>query len=312
MSLLRQLLEKGSQLEKTHPRIGLYYCVIGVFSVAGVNITIKYSGKLPGAQLIFYRSFVLFALTSFFIQFCKLPGYFKGAVTNRKLYARGLNAFTLMFTQVIAVRILSLSEFQVLSSLSPIFTGIGGSLFLGEKFLMKYVYTFLICFIGLILIAKPPILFPQMSATQNSYADSSLRILGIGMSLINAFTVANSGLLGKSLLKHMTNLEMFHYNGVFMTLLSGIQMLWTGVEIPTAFQALMLLLGGIFEFLGRFFITRALKTETAMVVSLIGYLGIVLTLLADFFLFHIVLDVFAMFGIAIILTGVIGLAVSKK
>ena len=312
MAWLTVLIDKGKNCEQKYTRIGIFYAALGAVVLSLSTLLIKLVGDIPFTQLIFIRSTLLLLQTSFFIQSFSIAAYFKSVDINRKLMYRSINSFVLAVTKVISVRILPLSEFQVISSMSPLFTGVGGSLFMNEKLTAPLIVSFGFCFGGMVFIARPAALFPGSEQEDNPYVDNTARVLGMFLAVINAANVATSSLIGRSLSKTVENITMFHYNAAMMSLVSAVAMIGQDAVIPNTEQMCYLLLQGVVEFIGRWGITRALRFEKAIVVSLVMYLGIVASIMADVFILSISLNGFTILGTVLILGSVLYLSFMKK
>lgn len=271
--------------------------------------------------------------------------------TRGWLNFRGVVGFFGLFGGYYSVQYISLSDATVIGFLTPFATAFLGRIILKEAFSRKEAYAAIASFIGVILIARPSFLFghpAEIDPTAETHhhsaagsADSGI-VHGVGGSSQNhieqsekmrlvAVCVGLLGVVGASLamvsmrrLKdsiHVMHSVIFFtswcliistFSCVLSNVIPGIPEASKVVWLWPDFEQLMGIIAiGILGFIGQVLLTMGFQKEAAGRGTLALYISIVFSLISERIFFHHQPGTLSFFGIAIILSSAIYVALLK-
>lgn len=260
--------------------------ILSVLGFAMMNLMVKFLGRIPATELVFFRSLVSLAITSYYLRKRHIPFF-----GNQKKYlilrgVFGVTALTLFFY---TLQELPLGSAITIQYLSPIFTAFFAIFMLGERMLRWQWFFFLMSFGGIALIKG---FDPNISMT--------LFLMGVGSALF-------AGLAYNCIRKVKDTdhpLVVVLYFPLIAMPVMGIVSIFNWVS-PLGWEWLLLLLMGIFTQIGQIYMTRALQAAEANEIVAFKYLGILFALGFDFFIFDVRYQPMALIGIGLVLTGVL-------
>ncbi len=260
--------------------------LISVVGFALMNLTVKFLGRVPATELVFFRSLVSISLCIYFLRRRKIP--FLG---NHKkwLILRGVFGVTALSLFFYTLQKLPLGSAIVIQYLSPIFTAIFAIFLLGEKVKIPQWFFFLVSFAGIALVKG---FDPNIS--------TRLLLMGMGSAVF-------AGLAYNCIRKVKDTdhpLVVVFYFPLIATPVMGLVCLFHWVQ-PIGWEWGLLLLMGILTQIAQVYMTKALQNAEINEIVSLKYLGIVFALGFDFLIFEEDYQALALVGIGLVLAGVI-------
>lgn len=242
--------------------------------------------NIPTHEIVFFRSAITFIITATIILRNKIP--FWGNQINWLIVrgAAGATALTLFFY---TIKLIPIATAITIQNLSPIFTVILAVIFLGEK-VKKLQWLFFVIAFGGVLIIKG--FDPRVSWTY------------LGLGILSAFLsgVAYNAIIKCKDTEHPLTLVMY-----FPLVAIPITGIWCFYEwkTPNFNEAILLLIAGLLTQIAQVAMTRALHIGKPSVVIPFKYLGILYALIYGFILFNETFSGYVIFGIFLILFGLL-------
>ena len=251
-----------------------------------MNLAVKFLTGLPVTELILFRSLVSLVL-------CLIPLVRAGVPllgnNRRVLVARGIFgtlALTLFFY---TLQYLNLGTALTLQYLSPIFTTLLASAFLGERAPTFQWVLFGLSFLGVMII-------------KGFDTDVSMPLLLAGIG--SAFSSGIAYIMIRKAKDTDHPLVIILYFPLVAIPIMAI-MSWNTWVQPVGYQWILLLLMGIFTQGGQYFMTRAYQASPVNQVAIFKYAGILFALAFDFWIFDASYPLSVLTGIALVIAGVI-------
>lgn len=250
-----------------------------------MSLLVKSLKPIPTSQIVFFRAWV--ALLISWVTLKKLKINPMG--THKKiLFLRGLFGTIALIGFFSTLAKLPLATASILQNLSPIFTSIFAVIFLNEVVFKKQWIYFTLAFAGVVLIQGF-----QLN-------EESFWILAGVLSSVSS--AAAYTCIGKIKTKEHPLVIIFYFPLVTIPIiLPFVLFQWV---TPDLWQWFLLVLVGIVVQIAQYFMTLSYQTGDNSKVSIISYLGVVLSILAGFFVFDEKLDLESFLGILLILAGV--------
>ncbi|KIO23133.1 hypothetical protein M407DRAFT_78449 [Tulasnella calospora MUT 4182] len=249
--------------------------------------------------------------------------------TRGWLNFRGVVGFFGLFGGYYSVQYISLSDATVIGFLTPFATAFLGRIILKEAFSRKEAYAAIASFIGVILIARPSFLFDSGivhgvgGSSQNHIEQSEkMRLVAVCVGLLG---VVGASLAMVSMRRLKDSIHVMHsvifftswcliistFSCVLSNVIPGIPEASKVVWLWPDFEQLMGIIAiGILGFIGQVLLTMGFQKEAAGRGTLALYISIVFSLISERIFFHHQPGTLSFFGIAIILSSAIYVAVS--
>lgn len=262
------------------------FMVIGMLAFACLNFIVKYLDHISAFQLVFFR-----AVGTLFITVPILYAKGLNPLGNHKwlLLSRGLVGFASLLLFFLALKMMPLGTCVTLRYLAPIFAAIFALWFLGETVKLPQWAFFLISFFGVFLIKG---------------FDSDLSTLGVILVIISG---ALSGLVMVIIRKighddhPIVIVNYFMVIGAVLGLLGSLKY-WTP---PGFWDWPILVLLGVFGFIGQYYMTKAVQLETTDVIAPIKYIEVPFTILIGIGFFGETYGWVSVLGFALIISGLV-------
>ncbi|CCM00212.1 uncharacterized protein FIBRA_02240 [Fibroporia radiculosa] len=284
-------------------------------------------------ELIFVRMTITWIVCVSYMSITKVPDPILGPKGVRLLLAfRGVSGFTGLFGSYYSLQYLSLSDSTVLQFLAPMCTAIVGALVLKEEFRRSQAVASLCSLVGVILIARPTILFgggsTDIASDPDVILDSRSPSVIVASSVtpaqrLSAVSVALLGVLGatgaytsiRAIGKRahpMHNIVGFSTQCVVSSL-TAMLIIRPHIVMPTRLDWLFMLFGiGICGFMGQILMTMGLQRETAGRGTMAVYVQIIFATINDIVFFHSTPSILSLIGTVIIMTSAIYVAITKE
>lgn len=256
-------------------------------------------GRIPAAQIVLVRTLFAIAATYWALRRAGLS-----PVGNRQglLVVRGLLGFCALMCLYTALPRLPLAEATLIQYMNPILVTVLAIPLLGERVGRASLLALGVAFGGLLLVAKPALLFG---------ADQALDPVGVGLGLTAALLSSLAYISVRKLVETEERMVIVLY---FPLVSAPAALLLTlGVYTPPTLGEWGLLgLIAVFTQLGQVFLTRGLSHEKAGRATTVGYAQVLFAAGWGALLFGDLPDAWSLAGALLILVAVVVIARSKR
>lgn len=212
------------------------------------------------------------------------------------LMLRALCLTAASLTMGIALRYMPVGETVAIIYIAPIFVMILAIPLLGEKVALAGWIGAATAFLGVLLIVRP---------------GAGLDPVGVTFALINAGFAAAYHLLSRLLTRTETTIAMLFHTALIGTLAFGVILAFTGIgQLPKGIDWLFLLILGALSTVGHFLFTAAFREAPASLLAPVNYMHLVWAGLLGWLVFAHTPDALTMFGMAMVATA--GIAVALR
>ncbi|KIL58908.1 hypothetical protein M378DRAFT_169988 [Amanita muscaria Koide BX008] len=240
---------------------------------------------------------------------------------------RGITGFVGFFGGYYALQFLSLSDATVLIFLSPLCTAVAGALFLKESFGISQGLSGIVSLVGVVLIARPPVLFGSIGDPLNlmppsvavpplsvSASNPAARLIAVGVALVGVFGITGGYISVRAIGKRAHPLIIMIHLAINCVLIATIGMAVTRAPfvVPSFRDCLALLMIGLFSFVGQILLTMGLQRETAGRASMGLYTQIVFATIFEHTYFHATSSWLSILGTVLILSSASYVAMNKE
>lgn len=199
-------------------------------------------------------------------------------------------------TMGISLRYMPVGETVAIIYIAPIFVMILAIPLLGEKVALAGWVGAATAFLGVLLIVRP---------------GSGLDPVGVTFALINAGFAAAYHLLSRLLARTESTVAMLFHTALIGTLAFGGILLFSGLgPLPQGIDWLFLLILGALSTVGHFLFTAAFREAPASLLAPVNYMHLVWAGLLGWLVFAHTPDALTMFGMAMVATA--GIAVALR
>lgn len=260
--------------------------LISVVGFALMNLTVKFLGRLPATELVFFRSLISLVLCLYFLKRAHIPvfGNNKKYLVLRGVF--GVSALSLFFY---TLQKLPLGSAITIQYLSPIFTALFATIMLGERVKKLQWLFFAISFGGILLIKD---FDPNISMPLLLIGIASSVFAGLAYNCIRKVKDTDHPLV-----------VVFYFPLVALPIM-GV-MCFFNWETPVGEEWLLLLLMGGLTQIAQVYMTKALQAAEVNEIVSLKYLGILFALGFDYFIFNQTYRLMALAGIGLVLLGVL-------
>lgn len=274
---------------------GVILAVLSSFVFSIMNALVKAASlSLPSNEVVFFRSIIGTIMIYYFMRREKVAFSRHGIPM---LALRGILGGLYMVAYFYTLSKIPLVDAIVLVNLSPVFVILLAAFFLKERIPRQTLFYLPLIFLGVILVMKPF----QFS----TYSVDAL--YGLLSALLAAGAATSIRYLSK---KHHTY-EIIFYFMAAATVVS-IPLMWNSFIIPNLIELFYLICIGVVSLLAQVFLTKAFTHESAVVVEVVRYIGIVFTASWGFLFFHEIPDIYTILGGCCIIAACIALSRKKE
>ena len=283
---------------------GIMYIILSGMAFFVVNFFVKMLGnpensiipglqKYPAHELVFFRSLVSFTISAVIIKYrgLSLLG------NNRKwLFLRGtagMFALTLFF---FTLHKLPLAIASTLQYLSPIFTVLIASRLFGEKVSKIQYLSSVIAFTGVVFIG--------LNGLLGGFGNQGPDLFWMSMGVVSAIL---SGVAYNAISKLKETEETINIVIYFPMLALPLTGIWCFFDFtfPQGNEWLILLTIGVFTQIAQVLMTRAFLATNTAIVAPFQYIGAIYALFSGWFIFDEKLELASLFGVCLVVLGVI-------
>lgn len=275
--------------------LGMRYMILSAFGFSLMAVCVKLaSGQgMPVLEIVAARALVSLVLSYIDV---RRKGISLLGHKKRLLLSRGTVGALALMCVYYAITHLPLAEATVLQYLHPMFTAVLALIFLKERIQTSTMLSIIFSFIGLLLVARPDILF---GVSKNDFS-----LLAISAAVLGAFGSAVAYVLVRKLNEtEDASVIIFYFPMVALPI--SLSLLGSDFVMPTGWTWLTLLLVGVFTQIGQIGLTKAMKTETASKATAFSYLQVVFAVLLGWIMFGEIPGLWVSLGGGFILFGAI-------
>lgn len=265
---------------------GVKHMLLATFFFSLMNVAVKKVSHIPAMEVVFFRCFLAMGIALFLARRLKL----NWLGSNRKLLIlRGTFGTIALYLFFLSIQNMPLASAMTIQYLSPIFTTVIAIFLLSEAVHPYQWIFFAMSFAGVFVIKG---------------FDPRVSLVYLLVGIISAFFSGLAYNMVRSL-KEKEHLLVVVLHFQFIGVIAGFFFSIFNWTTPYGFDWLWLVLIGIMAHLGQVHLTNALHFEKVANVSILSYSGIVYGLLFGYFLFGDIYSIQTLFGIALVVLGVI-------
>jgi len=267
---------------------GAQYMIISSFAFSLMHLCVKALPHIPVFELVFFRSIVSLIISYIALRKKSVPVL----GNNRKvLLARGMFGVTALTLFFITLQNIPLAGAVTIQYLSPIFTALFAVWILKEKMQNKQWLFFGLAFLGVFLLKGFDI------SGQISY-----EFVGIGL-----VSACFSGLAYNCIRLLRTTehpLVVVFYFPLVATPIMGVLSFFQWVP-PQGIDWLYLVLLGVITQVAQIYMTKGIQSDLAGNIMTYKYIGVLFAFTYGYFFFGETYSLMSLFGIFLLLSGVI-------
>ncbi|SDX77714.1 EamA domain-containing membrane protein RarD [Lutibacter oricola] len=264
----------------------IFYMIFSVIAFALMNAVVKYLNNFSAYQIVFFRSIGTLFFTVPLIVKNKIPIL---GNDRKRLLLRGFLGVVSLTCFFQSLNYLALGTAVSLRYTSPIFAAIFALIFLKEKIKPIQWFLFLIAFIGVLIIKG---------------FGGDVNTLGLLLVILSAIFLGLIFVLIRKIGDSEHPLVIINYFMVMAFIFGGIMSI-SNWKTPNLLELLLLLSLGIFGYVGQLYLTKAFQSHETNVIAPLKYLEVVFTILIGAFWFSEIYNLWTLFGILLIMFGLI-------
>lgn len=262
--------------------------IFSSFAFSLMHLCVKALPHIPVFELVFFRSFISLVLCFFSLKKRKVPLLGNNRVV---LFLRGIIGTTALSLFFFTLQNIPLAGAVTIQYLSPIFTAIFAVWIVKEKVKLRQWFFFLIAFVGVIML-KGFDLSGQISIKFVVLGVLSACLSGLAYNCIRFLRASEDPLV------------VVFYFPLVATPIMGLLTYFQWVK-PQGADWFFILLLGLLTQLAQIFMTKGIQSDLAGNTMSYKYVGVLFAFLYGYFFFGETYSVFSVFGILLLLLGVI-------
>lgn len=267
--------------------------LLSVVGFALMNLVVKFLGRLPATELVFFRSLVSIILSWIVIRRKRLNpfGNKRSLLILRGVF--GATALTLFFY---TLQQLPLGTAITMQYLSPVFTAFFAIFLLKEKVSPIQWGFFGLSMVGIIVIKG---FDPNMSPLLFLAGLGSAIFSGLAYNMIRLVRYSDEAVV-----------VVFYFPLVALPLMAIFNLFYW--ETPIGWEWPLLLLMGVLTQFAQINMTKALQSTTLNKIAGFKYFGLVFAISFDLLIFGVDYTLFTLFGMLLVVSGVLLNLFSKR
>jgi drug/metabolite transporter (DMT)-like permease len=263
------------------------FILVASAAYACMGALVKFGGKIPDQQLVFFRNFICLLLIVPWLLLPK-PKPLKTSVFPTHLL-RSVAGLLNMYCFFYSIRYIILTDAMLLNNTMPLFVPLVVWIWKGEKLPPKLIPGLIIGFVGVLLILRPGISLFQPAA-----------LVALASGIFMSISMAGNRELGK--IEPLFRI-LFYYFAI-SSIVSAFPLLW-GWENHTAFLWLILLGVGITGAIYQYFLTLGYEYASASKISPFIYFAVILSGLFDWLFWHKPPHITSYIGTILVIIGAV-------
>lgn len=264
----------------------ILYIVISTACFAVVNFLVKFLDTIPTSEIVFFRSVITLVITFSMVLKLGLPVF---GNNHKWLLVRGIAGATSLTIFFYTLKEIPMATATTIQYLSPFFTVVIAIYLLNEKVRKIQWFWFAVAFAGIVMIKG---------------FDERVSWSWLGLGILSAFlsAVAYNAIMKCRDTDHPYTIVM-----AFPLVAAPVTGIWASTEWvnPVGQEWVIILIIGLFTQVAQVFMTMALNTGKAVVVTPFKYLGVVYALFLGYFFFDETFTLLSLLGMVLVLIGVL-------
>ena len=274
---------------------GAQHMIISSFAFSLMHLCVKAMPQIPVFELVFFRSLGSLLITLLYLNKKTIPIF----GNNKKvLFARGLFGTIGLCLFFITLQNIPLAGAVTIQYLSPVFTALFAVVILRERVKKKQWLFFSLAFIGVCLLKGFDV------SGQISYY----------FVMVGVVSACFSG-LAYNCIRHLRTTEstlvVVFYFPLVATPITGVLSFINWVK-PEGIDWVYIIALGIVTQVAQVFMTKGIQSDSAGNIMTYKYVGVVFAFIYGYFIFKETYSFLSVFGIFLLLSGVILNAVFKN
>lgn len=265
---------------------GVRYMLLSTLFFALMNLCVKFLGRIPAIELVFFRSAISFILSVAMLQYNHIP-----MLGNQRkyLFLRGFFGVFSLILFFYTLQAMPLASAVTIQYLSPVFTSILAVYTLGEVMTKKQWIFLLLSFLGVVLIKG---------------VDTRISVIYLIMGVASALFSS----LAYNSVRRIKDSEhplvvVFYFPLVALPVTAVLTLFqW---QTPQGNEWIFILLMGIFTQMAQYCMTRAVQAAELSSISYLNYMGIVYALGLGFIFFGETFTWPALLGMLLVMSGIL-------
>ena len=288
--------------EQKYSKFGIYFTILSVLGTVVGACVWKWNPNLPTVELLTVRSAVG-CLSSYFLMKFYNKDVSVQALFNLQNIIVGLFGSLSILTYAISLFSLSISEATTIYATLGIFNGIFGLILLKDSYPNSERILGVFCFLGVILIVKPPFLFGQGALSDISTSNTvTSRFAGGLLCLASTALWSLMQIFLRGASSKSTGFAAIFQLNLIMGVLCGGYLIIRGDIKPIGFEGWVTsVLLAACSLILTWAIIKALEYEKPSVVGIVGYSEIIFAIVADVIVFHTLPSLLTVIGMAMII-----------
>lgn len=295
------VVENPLAAEAADRRRGVLHLVFAAVLFTGLSLLAKLVGaRVPLPEIILVRSLVTVAFARVALARNGLPVW----GTRRTMLAlRGVFGFMALACYFYGLTHLPIADAIVIHYIHPVFTLMIAAVVLGEALDRRESLFIVGCFVGVVLVTQPTLLFGTRAASDDPFA--------LAVAFAGALIAAGVYVLIRQLRATEHPLRVVFYNALVASILATP---WAGATwvAPDAFAWTVLLGIGVCTFLHQQSMTYGLHLVRAGRATALGYVQVLLSMMAGIWLFHEEVNGIGWVGAAVLAVSAASLASERR
>lgn len=293
---------KPPEPQSRYNKLGIYFTLLSVFSGVVVAVIWKWNPDLPSAEVITLRS-IFVCIMSYYLLKKQREKSLQDLFSIQYIIIGIISSLSVV-TYYLGLISLSVSEATTIYATLGIFNGIFGLLFLNETYPMIERLLGGACFIGVLLIVRPPFLFGEEKQSNDTEELFIPRYVAALIMTLSTLLWALTQIMIRKMKNGINSYSVIFQSSLTMTLFCICYMIMKGsfqtLTFAGYFTALLIASGSVYA---TYTIIKALEYEKPSVVGLFGYSEIIFAIIADVLIFHIFPSLLTTLGMTIIIAS---------
>ncbi|KAG0706474.1 hypothetical protein DFH29DRAFT_845909 [Suillus ampliporus] len=304
---------------------GILFIIAAQFFFASMTISVKMLNNLESPvhafQIIIVRMGITFICSEIYMIIMRIPDPILGPKDVRTLLViRAVTGFFGLSGLYLSVQYLSVADATALGFLKPLTTAVAGCILLKEKYSVKQAVAGVCSLLGVVLIARPPFLFPSLLAAipEGHYLPGSTpvqRLAGVGAVMVSVLGATGAYTSIRAIGKRAHPLHIMTSFSLGCTFIASLGMVVFNISFvyPTSNSwtwSLLLLMNGIFGFGAQALLTMGLQRETVSRGVTGVYIEMLFVVVLERLIFGVIPSLLSVIGAAIIMSSALYVVVS--
>ncbi|WAS90460.1 DMT family transporter [Nannocystis punicea] len=295
------VVEIPRDAEAADTQRGVVHLVVAAILFSGLSVLAKLVGaRVPLPEVILVRSLVTVAFALGTLARGDIPVWGK---RRTMLGLRGLFGFIALACYFYALMHLPIADAIVIHYIHPVFTLLLATVVLGEALDGRETVFIVGCFVGVVLVTQPQALFGAEATSADPFA--------LTVAVLGALVSAGVYVLIRELRATEHPARVVFYNALVASILSAPWAATTWVAPEPREWTILLAIGGC-TFLHQQSMTYGLHLVRAGRATALGYVQVLLAMLAGIWLFGEEVDRVAWIGAVILAVSAAWLATDRK